>query len=130
MKMLQKHGVKCAIITGRESRVVNHRIKNLGIDEQYVYQGQHDKRQGFADLLEKTGLQREQVGYVGDDVVDLPVMMQVGLAIAVNDAHPLVLKHAHWQTPRAGGHGAARDICEMILEARGVLQQELDSYLV
>ncbi len=129
IKMLQKHGVRCAIITGRTSQVVEHRVRNLGIDPELVWQGQHDKLQGFAELLKQTGLQAEQVAYVGDDVVDLPVMRKVGLAVAVQDAHPFVLKHSHWQTPRPGGRGAARDTCEMLLEARGVLQQELESYL-
>ena len=82
-----------------------------------------------ADLLSRMGLDPEQIAYVGDDVVDLPVMRKVGLAIAVQDAHPWVIKHAHWQTPRPGGRGAARDVCEMLLEAQGVLQRELESYL-
>lgn len=129
IKMLQKHGVRCAIITGRTSRVVEHRIRNLGIDPELVWQGQHDKLHGFAELLEQTGLQTDEVAYVGDDVVDLPVMQKVGLAIAVQDAHPFVLQHSHWQTQRPGGRGAARDVCEMLLESRGVLQQELESYL-
>jgi 3-deoxy-D-manno-octulosonate 8-phosphate phosphatase (KDO 8-P phosphatase) len=127
IKMLQKCGVRCAIITGRTSKVVEHRMRNLGID--LIYQGQHDKLVGFADLLERVGLSPEEVAYMGDDVVDLPVMRKVGLAIAVSDAHPWVLRHAHWQTPRAGGRGAARDACEMLMEAHGVLQQELESYL-
>jgi 3-deoxy-D-manno-octulosonate 8-phosphate phosphatase (KDO 8-P phosphatase) len=126
IKMLQKHGVRCAIITGRTSRVVEHRMRNLGID--LVYQGQHDKLEGFAELMARVGLEPEEVAYLGDDVVDLPVMRQVGLAIAVQDAHPWVIRHAHWQTPRGGGRGAARDVCEMLLEAQGVLHQELDSY--
>ncbi|MEW8095459.1 MAG: HAD hydrolase family protein, partial [Candidatus Thiodiazotropha endolucinida] len=71
----------------------------------------------------------DQVAYVGDDVVDLPIMRRVGLAIAVNDAHPFVLQHAHWQTSHNGGRGAARDVCEMVLEAQGNLKTELDSYL-
>jgi 3-deoxy-D-manno-octulosonate 8-phosphate phosphatase (KDO 8-P phosphatase) len=129
IKMLQKHGVRCAIITGRTSKVVEHRIRNLGIDPELVWQGQHDKLQGFAELLKQTGLQADEIAYVGDDVVDLPVMKKVGLAIAVQDAHTFVLKHCHWQTPRGGGRGAARDVCEMLMEARGVLQQELESYL-
>lgn len=129
IKMLQKHGVRCAIITGRTSRVVEHRMRNLGIDPELVWQGQHDKLQGFAELLKQTGLQADEIAYLGDDVVDLPVMQKVGLAIAVQDAHAFVLKHSHWQTPRAGGRGAARDVCEMLMEARGVLQQELESYL-
>lgn len=129
IKMLQKYGVHCAIITGRTSKVVEHRMRNLGIDPELIWQGQHDKLQGFAELLKQTGLQADEIAYLGDDVVDLPVMQKVGLAIAVQDAHAFVLKHSHWQTPRAGGRGAARDVCEMLLEARGVLQQELESYL-
>ncbi|MGD2074275.1 MAG: 3-deoxy-manno-octulosonate-8-phosphatase KdsC [Gammaproteobacteria bacterium] len=127
IKMLQRHGVRCAVITGRTSRVVEHRMVNLGIE--LVYQGQQNKLEGFADLMERVRLSPQQVAYVGDDVVDLPVMRKVGLAIAVQDAHPWVLKHAHWQTPRGGGRGAARDVCELLLEAQGVLGQELESYL-
>jgi len=102
-------------------------MRNLGID--LIYQGQENKLEGFADLLKRVDLSAEQVAYIGDDVVDLPVMRKVGLAIAVKDAHPWVIKHAHWQTPRAGGRGAARDACEMLMEAQGVLQRELESYL-
>ncbi len=127
MKMLQKTGVEIAIITGRTSEVVKHRIKDLGI--KIVYQGQHDKTIAFNDLLQSKQLTAAECAYVGDDVVDLPVMSQVGLAIAVQDAHPMVIKHSHWQTPSAGGRGAGRDVCEMIMEAKGSLQAELDSYL-
>jgi len=127
MKMLQKSGVTIAIITGRTSKVVEYRMQSLGIE--HVYQGQLDKRHAFAELLEKLNLDANEVAYVGDDVVDLPVMSKVGLAIAVQDAHSMVLKHAHWQTPSCGGRGAGRDVCEMLMEARGVLQEELDSYL-
>jgi 3-deoxy-D-manno-octulosonate 8-phosphate phosphatase (KDO 8-P phosphatase) len=127
MKMLQKTGVEIAIITGRTSEVVKHRIKDLGI--KIVYQGQHDKTLAFNDLLSTRQLSPAECAYVGDDVVDLPVMSQVGLAIAVQDAHPMVKKHAHWLTPSAGGKGAGRDVCEMIMEARGSLQTELESYL-
>ena len=127
MKMLQQSGVTIAIITGRTSKVVEFRMQSLGIE--HVYQGQHDKRIAFAELLENLNLKTDEVAYVGDDVVDLPVMSKVGLAIAVQDAHSMVLKHAHWQTPSCGGRGAGRDVCEMLMEARGVLQEELDSYL-
>lgn len=127
MKMLQKSGVTVAIITGRTSKVVEYRMQSLGIE--HVYQGQHDKRIAFAELLEKLQLRAEQVAYVGDDVVDLPVMSKVGLAIAVQDAHAMVLKHSHWQTPSRGGRGAGRDVCEMLMQAHGVLQETLDSYL-
>ncbi|NNG13673.1 MAG: 3-deoxy-manno-octulosonate-8-phosphatase KdsC [Gammaproteobacteria bacterium] len=127
MKMLQASGVTVAIITGRSSKVVEYRMESLGIE--HVYQGQHDKRLAFFELLGKMQLTPQQVAYVGDDVVDLPVMSKVGLAIAVQDAHPMVLKHAHWQTPSSGGRGAGRDVCEMLMEAHGVLQETLDSYL-
>jgi len=127
LKMLQQSGVTVAIITGRTSKVVEYRMQSLGIE--HVYQGQLDKRIAFAELLEKLNLTPDEVAYVGDDVVDLPVMSKVGLAIAVQDAHSMVLKHAHWQTPSCGGRGAGRDVCEMLMEARGVLQDKLASYL-
>lgn len=127
MKMLQESGVTIAIITGRTSKVVEYRMQSLGIE--HVYQGQLDKRHAYAELLDTLGIDSTEVAYVGDDVVDLPVMSKVGLAIAVQDAHPMVLKHAHWQTPHCGGRGAGRDVCEMLMEARGVLQKKLDSYL-
>ena len=127
IKMLQKHGVIVGIITGRTSKVVEYRMENLGIT--HVYQGKLHKLPAFEEIIIEVGVKPEEVAYVGDDVVDLPVMRRVGLAIAVHDAHPLVLKHSHWQTPSPGGRGAARDVCEMLMEARGVLQAELDSYL-
>ncbi len=127
IKMLIKHGVTIAIITGRTSKVVEHRMKNLGID--HVYQGRLEKLPAFEELLAELDISAEETAYVGDDVVDLPVMRRVGLAIAVQDAHSLVKTHSHWQTPSNGGRGAARDACEMIMEALGVLDQELSSYL-
>ncbi len=126
MKMLHKTGVELAIITGRTSNVVRHRMENLGIT--HVYQGQLDKLPAYLKLRDTLGIKEEETAYVGDDVVDLPVMHKVGLAIAVQDAHPLVLKHAHWQTPSGGGRGAARDVCEMILEAQGKLDAVLGEY--
>ncbi|MCU7905749.1 MAG: 3-deoxy-manno-octulosonate-8-phosphatase KdsC [Candidatus Thiodiazotropha sp. (ex Epidulcina cf. delphinae)] len=127
MKMLQKSGVLIGIITGRTSEVVRIRMESLGIE--HVYQGKQDKLPAYEELRDKLGLEDGQVAYVGDDVVDLPIMCRVGLAIAVNDAHPFVVQHAHWQTPHAGGRGAGRDVCEMVLEAQGNLQVELESYL-
>ncbi len=127
MKLLQEAGVKIGIITGRTSRVVEHRMASLGIE--HVYQGQLEKLPAFRDLTHKLDLASEAVAYVGDDVVDLPIMVRVGLAIAVADAHPLVTRHAHWQTANPGGRGAARDVCELILEARGLLQNLFKQYV-
>lgn len=127
MKMLQETGVEIGIITGRTSQVVIHRMENLGV--KHLYQGRLEKLPAFEDLVAKLGLAREQTAFVGDDVVDLPIMLQVGLGIAVRDAHPLVARHAHWQTPNEGGRGAARDVCELIMDAQGTLQPMLERYL-
>ena len=127
MKMLQQSGVDIAIITGRTSKVVEIRMASLGIN--HVYQGQLDKNVAYNDILEKLSVSSDEIAYVGDDVVDLPVMTKVGLAIAVENAHSMVKQHAHWTTPRAGGRGAARDVCELLMEAQGKLHDKLQSYL-
>ena len=127
MKMLQKTGVKIGIITGRTSNIVSHRMQELGIE--HVYQGKQDKYPAFVELIKKLSLTAGEVAYVGDDVVDLPVMKHVGFAVAVQDAHEYVKKHAHWQTPNCGGRGAARDVCELIMEAQNNLDAELEKYL-
>lgn len=127
MKMLLRSGVEIGIITGRTSKVVEHRMENLGI--QHVYQGKLEKLPTYEELINKLDVKPEEVAYVGDDVVDLPILTRVGLAIAVADAHNLVKQHAHWQTPHGGGQGAARDVCELIMEARGTLDTELKTYL-
>ena len=127
MAMLREAGVEIGIITGRTSQVVVHRMASLGVE--HVYQGRREKLPAFEDLLSKLGFSADEVAFVGDDVVDLPILVRAGLAIAVADAHPLVLRHAHWQTPSPGGRGAARDVCELILEARGQLDALLRRYL-
>ena len=126
MRMLQDSGVKIGIITGRTSDVVRHRMESLGIE--HVYQGKVHKVPAYEELIADLGLSPEQIAYVGDDVVDLGVMRKVGLAIAVQDAHPLVKQHAHWQTEKCGGRGAGRDVCELIMSAQGTLESELAKY--
>lgn len=127
IRMLQDSGVQCAIITGRTSQVVLHRAGDLGI--KHVMQGRRDKHPAFIELLTKTGFEASQVAYVGDDVIDLPVMTQVGLAIAVADAEDFVKRNSHWVTQRPGGRGAARDACEFIMQAQGTLEAKLTAYL-
>jgi 3-deoxy-D-manno-octulosonate 8-phosphate phosphatase (KDO 8-P phosphatase) len=127
MVMLMHSGVQVAIITGRTSDVVDIRMKSLGI--QHVFQGHKDKIPPYEELKASLELSDAQIAYVGDDVVDLPVMRRVGLAIAVQDAHPLVQQHAHWQTPHPGGRGAARDVCEMLMQAHDTLDSMLARYL-
>src|SRR5210317_467311 len=113
MVMLQQSGVEIAIITGRSSEVVRIRMASLGI--QRVYQGKREKLPAYEELKQITGFDDEQIAYVGDDVVDLPVMTRVGFAVTVQDAHPLAKQHAHWVTPSGGGRGAAREVCELIM---------------
>ncbi len=127
MKMLRQSGVEIGIITARSSEVVRHRMESLDIS--HVYQGQLEKLPAFEELVAKLGLGPEQTAYVGDDVVDLPVLRRAGLAIAVQDAHPLARQHAHWQTPHPGGRGAARDVCELIMEAQQTLAGQLARFL-
>lgn len=127
MKMLLSTGVEIAIITGRTSQVVRHRMENLGI--RHVYQGCVEKLPFFEELMAKLGLSPHEVAYVGDDVVDVPVMRRVGFAVAVQDAHYLAKRHAHWITPNGGGRGAARDLCELIMEAQGTLSGQMAKYL-
>jgi 3-deoxy-D-manno-octulosonate 8-phosphate phosphatase (KDO 8-P phosphatase) len=119
--------VAIGIITGRSSQVVRLRMESLGV--RHVHQGQRDKRAAYEQLKTDLGLGDDEVAFVGDDVVDLPVMRRVGLAIAVQDAHPAVKQHAHWQTPSRGGRGAARDVCELLMEAQGTLGPALARYL-
>jgi 3-deoxy-D-manno-octulosonate 8-phosphate phosphatase (KDO 8-P phosphatase) len=127
LKMLKASGVELALITGRTSRCVEMRAKNLGI--KHVYQGIEKKWDAMQDLLGKLQLAPVQAAFMGDDVVDLPAMKRVGLALTVPQASPAVQDHAHYTTKRAGGHGAVREVCEMIMSAQGTLNAQLAPYL-
>jgi len=127
IKLLQRTGVEVGVITARQSQLVVHRMDNLGIE--HLYQGRLDKITAFTEMLDKLGIKPEETAYAGDDVIDLPVMKQVGLAVAVQDAHPFVKKHAHWITEHNGGRGAARDLCELIMEAQGTLDEQLNTFM-
>jgi 3-deoxy-D-manno-octulosonate 8-phosphate phosphatase (KDO 8-P phosphatase) len=126
MRLLQYTGVEIAIITGRTSMVVEHRMNNLGIT--HVYQGQRVKLPAFEQLIKSLNLSPDECAYVGDDWVDLGIMSRVGLAIAVQDADAIVKKHAHWITPSGGGKGAAREVCELIMEGQGTLQDQIERH--
>jgi len=118
--------VALAIITSRSSRSVVARARNLGID--LLFQGATDKLAAFQELLGRCGAGADACAYTGDDVVDLPVLKRCGLALSVPDAPPLVRRHAHYVTRARGGHGAAREICELILQAQGSLAARLAEY--
>ena len=127
MKLLQKTGVEIGIITARKSEVVRHRMESMNI--QHIYQGRLEKLPALEEMVKKTGCSFEHTAYVGDDVIDLPAMRKAGLAISVQDAHPVTKQHSHWQTPSNGGRGAARDVCELIMQAQGTLQAQFDKYI-
>ena len=127
MVMLRDSGITLAVITGRQSEVVRIRMDSLGIE--HLYQGRRDKLPAYEALKKAVGLDDARIAYVGDDVVDLPVMRRVGLAIAVADAHPLVIEHAHWTTRLGGGRGAAREVCELIMQAQGNLHRITSDWL-
>jgi 3-deoxy-D-manno-octulosonate 8-phosphate phosphatase (KDO 8-P phosphatase) len=117
MKLLQRSGVRIGIITGRRSAVVEHRMRELGID--LVYQGVKDKLVPFLEILASQNLSAEQIAYVGDDVVDLPILRRVGFAATVADGCPDLKPHLHYVCRHGGGRGAVREVCELILKAQG-----------
>jgi 3-deoxy-D-manno-octulosonate 8-phosphate phosphatase (KDO 8-P phosphatase) len=120
-------GLKTAIITKRISETVALRARDLKIE--HVYQGQQDKAAAFYEILRKEALTAEQVSYVGDDIIDLPVMRLCGLAIGVKNSREQVLQESHYVTPHEGGKGAVRDAIEYILRAQGTLQRVIDDYI-
>ncbi len=127
LKLLQKTGVETAVISGRKSRSVALRMDSLGI--RHVYQGYEDKLQALKSLQAATGIGLDHSACVGDDVLDLPILSRVHLAIAVQDAHYAVKRHAHWITETPGGKGAAREVCDLIMRAQNTLKQTIDRYL-
>ncbi|HEY3703537.1 MAG TPA: HAD hydrolase family protein [Terracidiphilus sp.] len=120
-------GLKCGVITKRISETVATRMRDLKLD--YVYMGQPFKMKPIREIMEKEGLILEEIAYVGDDVIDLPVMRQVGFAVAVANARQQVKAEAHYVTEHAGGYGAGRDVIDFILDAKGVLNDCIESMI-
>ena len=120
-------GIKTGLITKRISDTVALRARDLKLE--YVYQGIQDKLTVFEEILRQAGLDANQAAYVGDDVIDLPVMRNCGLAIAVANARAEVKAEAHYVTPHAGGDGALRDATEYILKAQGKWKQVVSEYI-
>jgi 3-deoxy-D-manno-octulosonate 8-phosphate phosphatase (KDO 8-P phosphatase) len=128
IKLLRQTGVDVAIISGRASASVALRMKMLGIE--HVYQGHENKRAAFNDVLEKMNIAPRQAAYVGDDLLDLPIMTRVGLSIAVNDANFAVKQRADWCTMLPGGQGAVREVCDLIMQAQGHFDDVVNAYLI
>ena len=120
-------GIEIAILTGRTSGVVEHRMRDLGVE--HLIQGRRDKGEALHELLQRTGHDPAEAAFMGDDIVDLPAMQRVGLGVAVGDAHPLVCQHAQWVTEAHGGRGAVREACEGLLAAQGRLDALFETYL-
>jgi 3-deoxy-D-manno-octulosonate 8-phosphate phosphatase (KDO 8-P phosphatase) len=127
IKMLQQSGVATAIISARTSPIVLRRASDLGIT--HVQQGAHDKREAFLQLLAATGLHADVCGFVGDDVIDLPILTRVMFAASVPNGHAEVRSRVHYVTHATGGRGAARELCDFILRAQGNYEAALAPYL-
>jgi len=127
IKLLRQTGVDVAVISGRKSNSVALRMQSLGVEQ--VYQGHENKRAAFAEILQNLNLSSVQVAHVGDDVLDLPIMVQAGFAVAVADAHFAVKQRADWCTQTPGGLGAVREVCDLIMQVQGTFDLTLQAYL-
>lgn len=126
LKLIQRAGIQVGIITGRRSQVVARRAEELGIS--ILYQGAINKLEPFLEIMTKTGLASHQVAYVGDDLIDLPVMRRVGFSATVADAAPEVLSRVDYVAARSGGRGAVREICDLLLRAGGHWKEVTSRY--
>ena len=120
-------GLRTGIITKRQSQTVAIRARDLRLE--FVYQGQAHKLAAAQEICAAAGITMDELAYVGDDIVDLPVMRGCGLALATANARPQMLEMAHWITPNRGGHGAGRDAIEFILKAQGLLERVIEQFL-
>ncbi len=127
INLLQQTGVAVGIITARQSSLVAHRANDLNI--QHLFQGCKEKFPAYLALCKDLGLASDEVAFVGDDVVDLPIMLDVGLAVTVPQGHKLVKEHAHWTTHNEGGNGAARDVCELLMSSQDTYDKVMQQFL-
>ena len=119
--MLRDGGIKSAIITGGNAPATEHRASSLGMD--FLYYNYLSKGSAFQDILKRTGLKAQEIAYIGDDFIDIPVMLEAGLACAVKTSVPEVKKIAHYITQKEGGKGAFREVTELLLKAQGKWKQ-------
>lgn len=127
LKMLAASGVTCALLSGRESPAVAARAAELEIA--HCLQGIDDKRRAYEQLLSKMHLEYEQAGFMGDELVDLPVLTRCGFAAAPHEAPEAVRSRAHYVAAAPAGRGAARELCELVMRAQGTLERALQAYL-
>ena len=127
LKMLQRAGIEVVIISGRSSQALAQRARNLDVKE--LHMGVEDKRALMGQLAAQRGIQLTQTGYMGDDVVDLPILRACGFSVAVPDAHAEVLARVDYVASRGGGRGAVREVCDLILRAQGKWDAAMAGYL-
>lgn len=120
-------GLRFGVITKRNSETVAVRMRDLRVE--FLFQGQHHKMEAVHQIVEQAGVSLDEIAYVGDDIIDLPVMRRVGFAVAVWNAREQVKAASHWVTTHSGGHGAGRDVIDFVLAARGELDEAIERYL-
>ena len=117
LKLVMAAGIKVGLVTGRTSRALHRRCRDLGI--QLIYDGVHQKAPLLDSIITETGVGAADTAFIGDDLPDLPLMRRVGLSIAVADAHEIIRDYSDWITSAPGGRGAVREVCDALLKARG-----------
>lgn len=127
LKMLAQSGVTIAIVSARKSQAVERRARGLGIE--YVLQGVENKADAFEQLADRLGHRLDACGFIGDDVLDLPLLRKVGFAASVPNAPAFVRERVLYVTHTGGGRGAVRELCEFVMRAQGTLDQALEQYL-
>jgi 3-deoxy-D-manno-octulosonate 8-phosphate phosphatase (KDO 8-P phosphatase) len=127
IKQLIEQGIQVAIITGRQSEIVERRAKELGIN--FIFQGRSDKQSAYNEIINTMKINTKQVAHIGDDLPDLPLMQQSGLGVCVADGHFFVRQNADWITKAAGGQGAVRELADLLLYSQQRLEPVLNKYL-
>ncbi|MDO8784925.1 MAG: HAD-IIIA family hydrolase [Syntrophales bacterium] len=126
LKILMRQGIDVVFLTGRRSEVVEHRARDLKVDE--VHQGIWNKVEAFEEIIRRRNLNRNQVAYVGDDIVDIALLKSVGFSVAVADASEEVKRNVDYVAKKNGGRGAVREVCEIILKAQGKWDETATRY--
>jgi 3-deoxy-D-manno-octulosonate 8-phosphate phosphatase (KDO 8-P phosphatase) len=126
IRLLMDAGIRVGVVTGRRAPALTHRCRNLGID--LIYDGIRDKAAALEQIVTQLGVDTHQIAFIGDDLPDLSIMKRVGVAVAVSDACAAVRERAAWVTMAQGGAGAVREVCDAILQAKGLWQTIMERY--
>lgn len=127
LKFLMHAGIEVAVITTSSNQIIDKRMEQLGITNYFC--GYRDKRKAYNELKQRLNLEDNQFAYIGDDLPDIAILMQVGFKIAVNDARAEVKNIADYITKKIGGHGAVREVCDLILTSNDLMNNALESYI-